>query len=380
MALEPVQQLKSIIAKVKNILILLPQNPNGDAVSAAWAFSLYLEKIGVNSTVVFPGSETAKERLFFLPTPKNIAEEIKGARDFVLIFNTQYNKVSGVRSEESSNELKIYITPEKGSIDPRDFSFVPASYKFDLLVTIGAPDKESTGKTYEENPDLFYEIPLVNIDCHSHNENFGQLNFVNLAASSNSEIVFEMLSNLEEENIDESIANCLLTGIISATDSFQRKNTTPKALQIAAILMGKGADQQKIIRYLYKTQTFQFLKLWGRVMARLKWNEDLRYVWSVVAPEDLVESRARISDLPLVLEKIKSNYSEGETFCLLFPESLSSVKAMIQTSGLTLPQLQKINPSGIFSNNIFEFSLQEKNLFQAEAEILEKIKLLKSIS
>jgi nanoRNase/pAp phosphatase (c-di-AMP/oligoRNAs hydrolase) len=376
MALEPVQQLKSIVTKVKNVLILLPQNPDGDAIGASWAFSFFLEKIGVNSSVAFQESELAKNRYFFLPTPDNLVSEIKGARDFVLLFNTQYNKISGVRSEQNKDELKIYITPEKGAIDPRDFSFVPASYKYDLIITIGVPDKESTGKTYEDNPDLFYEVPLVNIDHHNHNENFGQLNFVNLTASSSSEIVYEILNYIDESAMDEAIANCLLSGIISATDSFQKRNTTPKALQIAATLMGKGANQQEIVRYLYKTQTFQFLKLWGRVMARLKWDEKLKFVWSVVTPEDLVESRARIADLPSILEKIKSNYSEGDIFCILFPESFDSIKVLLKSTELSLDKIRRLDPNGTYMNDIFEFSLTQITIPQAEELILEKIKAL----
>ena len=38
MALEPIQQLENLINESKNVLIVLPQNPTGDAIGSGWAF------------------------------------------------------------------------------------------------------------------------------------------------------------------------------------------------------------------------------------------------------------------------------------------------------------------------------------------------------
>jgi len=227
--------------------------------------------------------------------PETILSSIAGARDFVLAFNTSRNKILGVRTEKTEDEIRIYLTPENGSIDPRDFSFIPAKFKFDLAIVIGAPDKESLGKIYEDNPDIFYEIPIINIDNHPENELFGQINLVDITASSTAEIVAETLEISDAKLFTEAVSESLLTGIISATDSFQKRNTTPKALKLASHLMDKGADQQKIVRSLYKTQPLHLLKLWGRVMAQVKWNEELKLIWAFVSIEDLVQARACVS-------------------------------------------------------------------------------------
>ncbi len=73
----------------------------------------------------------------------------------MLAFNTKFNKITNVKTERVEDELRIFITPEKGSIDPRDFSFIPAKFKYDLVISVGCADKESIGKVYEENPDIF---------------------------------------------------------------------------------------------------------------------------------------------------------------------------------------------------------------------------------
>lgn len=373
MALELNQQLEEILKKSKNVLILLPQNPDGDAIGSGWALNFFLEKTESQITVAFADELKELEKFVFLPQPKNVTHSISGARDFILSFNTSYNKIIDVKTENKEGELRIYITPEHGAIDPRDFSFIPAKFKFDLAVVIGSPDKESVGKIYEENPDIFYEVPLVNIDYHSNNENFGQINLVNITSSSASEILFEFFKQINF-SIDEKIANCLLTGIISATKSFQKKNTTPKALQIAAELIDKGADQQQIIRYLYKTQPFHLLKLWGRIMARLKWDEELELVWTPVYLEDFVQSRSSSHDIPFVLEKLKENYSTGKMFLVFFNETPDSVKGMIKFSNGDEMKKAQALWKGEWKGDVYEFKAESDNILKAEEEILGKLK------
>lgn len=374
MALEPIQQLEKLLIEAKNILIILPQNPSGDAIGSGWAFYFFLEKRGIDSTLVFSDEFGEKERFGFLPEPKGMVENISISREFVLVFNTKFNKITNVRPEFEENELKIFITPEKGSIDPRDFSFVPAKLKYDLAVTLGSPDKESLGKFFEENPDIFYEIPVVNIDHNPNNENFGQINLINITASSTAEIIYDLLKVIGNEAVNEKIATCLLAAIISNTDSFQKKNTTPKALQISAELMDKGADQQEIVRWLYKTQPFNTLKLWGRVMARLNWDEETKLAWSLISIEDFVQSRSKSSDIPLILEKIKENYSAGNLFMVLFKEKIDEVAGMIKCNNNEISKKIADIFSGQIKKDLIVFSLRKNNIQEAEKEVLERIK------
>ena len=346
--------------------------------SAGWSFYFFLKKTGAEPTIAFSDPFKSKDRFNFLPRPKNISDTISGARDFIISFNTLRNKISNARVVEKKDELRIYITPEQGSIDPRDFSFIPAKFKFDLVIVIGSPDKESLGKIYEENPDIFYEVPVVNIDCRNSNDNFGQINIVDITASSACEILAEIFERINPSLLDEDIANCLLTGIISATGSFQKKNTTPKALQLSARLMDKGGDQQRIIRHLYKTQPLHLLKLWGRIMSRVKWDENLKLVWSLVSLEDFVQSHSKPSDIPLVLEKIKDNYSSGKIFMVLFNETPDIVKGMLRLS--EEKDLKKLAASlkleGEIKGNLYEFQIKNSDIIAAEKTVLEKIKSL----
>ena len=375
MALETFQQIEKILESAKNVLTLIPQNPNGDSIGSAWAFYFFLKKKEISSTLAFTDRLKALEKYNFLALPENIVSEIRGAKDFVLIFNTRENKIISARTESGDNEFKIFITPEHGSIDPRDFSFIPADFKYDLIVSLNAPDKESLGEIYEKNPDIFYEVPVVNIDHHSHNEKFGQINLVSLTASSTAEIIYELLEKIGNFTLDQNIAECLLAGIISATESFQKGNTTPRSLEIAARLMGQGADQQKIIRYLYKTHSFQILKLWGRIMSRLKWDEELKMVWSRVDLQDFVLSRTTPQDIPLILDKLKGHYSAGEIFMVIYNETPEIIKAVIKFSNGKHKEKIKALWGDKNKEDFYELALSGLNAEEGENEIINKLKL-----
>lgn len=359
------------------MLILLPQNPDGDAIGSAWGLYFFLKNRNIEASIAFSHDPGQLGRYSFLERPDHISTTITGARDFVLSFNTKYNKITDVRTERATDELRIYITPEKGSIDPRDFSFIPAKFKYDMAIVLASPDKESLGKLYEENPDVFYEVPIVNIDNHAGNDNFGQVNIVDMIGSSTAEIMADLMEKVDSQSIDEKVAECLLTGIIEKTNSFQKNNTTPKALHAAAMLMAKGADQQKIVRYLYKTQPLSMIKLWGRVMARLNWEDDLKLVWAPVSVEDFVQSRSSAQDIYAVIEKIKDNYSAAKMILVTFAETPQLVRALIKINDAELlvkiANIFNVHPQG----DVCEFAVDSRDLQAAAKTVIAKIRTIK---
>ncbi|HEX7586582.1 MAG TPA: DHH family phosphoesterase [Patescibacteria group bacterium] len=374
MSLAPNEQFKAFLEKSEEVLILIPENPTGDAVGSAWALYFFLEKKSIRPTIAF--SNNLSPKYSYLPKPKRILNEISGARTFVLSFDTTRNKIIDLKTEKKENKYNIYLTPERGSINPKDFSFILAKFQYDLIVVLDCPDLEKLGKLYEANPDLFFEVPIVNIDWRSKNDNFGQINLVDITASSCSEILYNALAQIDYASLDKTIADCFLTGIISATDSFQKKNTTPKSLTAAATLMDRGADQQSIIRWLYKTQPLNILKLWGRAMSRLNWDEKSRLVWTGLSVEDFVQSRSEPKDVPSILEKLQENYSEGKIFMALYNDTPDSSVAIIKC--LAPEDTQKIHGflNGSLIRDILEIKLATGNLDEAGELLSKRIKEL----
>jgi len=376
MSFEPQEQLKSFLEKSREVLIVLPENPSGDAVASACAFYFFLQNIGLSGTMAM--AQSIPEKLKFLKHPERIVSEISGARDFVLSFGTRNNNIIDVRTERKENAFNIFVTPEHGIIDPKDFSFILAKFKYDLIVVIDSPDLEKLGTVFEKNSDLFFEVPVVNIDHESDNDNFGQINLVDVTASSCSEIIYGLLKGINPEALDLTIVQSLLTGIISATDSFQKKNTTPKSFLVAAELMEKGADQQEIIRWLYKTQPLRLLKLWGRIMAKINWEEPARLAWAVVCVEDFVQSRSNPADLPQILERFQENYSEGKIFMLVYNDTPATSIALVHISDKEeLSRLNKELGGRIASSQHLEMAFQKSNLDEVGELLAARIMQLK---
>jgi nanoRNase/pAp phosphatase (c-di-AMP/oligoRNAs hydrolase) len=372
MTLSNQDQLKNQIESAEEILILTAEKPTRDAVAASWALSHLLKSLGKKPAVL---QVSAADSFSYLAPPEKMESEIKGARDFVLSFDTKRNKIMDFRTENKIDAFEIYITPEKGSIDPRDFSFIPAKFKYDLVIILGCQSLENLGSLSEKNSDLFFEVPIANIDNASANENFGQINLVDITASSVSEILAELFKNVWESLASNDIAQCLLTGLVAATHNFQSKNTTPHTFLAASWLIEKGADQQEIVRNLFKTHSFSFMKLWGRVMARLQWDEKMKIAWSTLSLEDFVQSRTKPEELPLVLEKVKDNFAAGKYFAILFSESLARSIALVRNNDSeSLKNIQKLL-GGEIKDNFVEVVFEGKDILEAEKELLGKLKV-----
>jgi nanoRNase/pAp phosphatase (c-di-AMP/oligoRNAs hydrolase) len=372
MSLIPQEQFQKFITEAKDVLIFIPENPGFDAIGSAFALAFFLENRNIPATIV-SGKKLDEQKFNFLPRPKNITAEISGAREFVLSFDTSRNKITGLRQETIGDAFNVYLTPEKGSIDPRDFSFILAKFKYDLVVVLDSPDLESLGQIYINNTDLFFEVPVINIDHRGNNENFGQINLVDITASSCAEILKPVLENIDATSFDKNIATSLMVGIIGATGNFQKKNTTPKALSAAADLMDRGADQQGIIRWLYKTQPLSTLKLLGRVMSKLNWEEKSKLVWANLSLDDFVQSRTTPESLPVILEKLEENYSDGQIFMLLYNDTPTSSLAVIKTTNTELLQKIALLFGVVASNDILEIKINGSDLVLVAKTIQGKI-------
>ncbi len=360
------------IEKADDIIIFPSWQSSPDSITGAFALYFFLKKMQKNAVIFW--NKKIPEKLSFLAKPKKIINDLSGSRDFVIIFNTEKNKIMKVETEEERKEYRIKVTPEKGSISPKDFSFVPAEFKYDLAITVGAPSLESFKKIYFENTDLFFEVPKVNIDYHSGNDNYGQVNLTDMTASSCCEIIAEIMLEKFESAINKKIAQSLLAGIVSATESFQKPTTTPQSMVMAAKLMKYEANQAEIIRYLYKTKSLSFLKLWGRVMARLNTDENRKVVWSLISNEDFVQSRATAKDIPFILEEIQKNFSEAQVFAIFYTKENGQTEAKInfqnEKIAAEICQAYNLEPS-----SEIEMSFKNVNLLEAEKDFLKKLKV-----
>lgn len=371
------EQLTQLFRNHKSKLLLTKNEINGDLFGSLLAWGFFLGKFndGTLPTLYIPRYKELKKIYPFLPEYNPVIEDISGVRDFILSFNVKDNDIKNVRWRKENQHLDIVITPEKGSIDPRDFSFIPAKFRYDMLMVLGTTDFGELGKTYERNSDLFFELPIVNLDINPGNENFGQLNLVNPVPSSLAEFTTDIMLKISEESVKGEVAQCLLTALVESTDNLKSPKVTPHTFEIASLLMERGGNHQEILSALYDTESLTSLKLWGVLLERLK--EENNLIWSYIERQEL-ESY----DLPEIMlrrffVRLK-NFIElsDKKLLVLWQDSNFNAKAFLyklnKENDKDKKMMEKLGGE-LFNNEILEFSLEAGN-HESFTDLARKIK------
>ena len=185
-------------------------------------------------------------------------------------------------------------------------------------------------------------------------------------------MIGELVQSVDEKSISKPCADCLLTGIISATHSFQKQNTTPNSMNLASYLIEKGADQQNIVQYLYKTQPLSLIKLWGKAMANLNNDDKNDLIWTILSQEEIKSTNSQTNDLYTVLKKIKQNYSDGKIYIILYENDVNNYTAIIDAEKIGgLSEKEFGEP---ISEGVYKIALETKAKKNAYNLIQEKIK------
>jgi len=105
----------------------------------------------------------------------------------------------------------------------------------------------------------------INIDHHHDNTRFGDVNLVEVGASSTAEIVYELAVALGAE-ITPEIAAALYVGLITDTGKFMYENTNARTHRIAADLIDAGVQVDDTYRRLYEHVPIEKLRLLSRAL------------------------------------------------------------------------------------------------------------------
>lgn len=231
----PYNESKTIHLKLmgaEHILLVPHQNPDGDTLSSVCAFMQYLKTHGRTHTAF---CSTA--------VPKNM--------DFLPHF------------ERVSTDSSIF---EK--------------YKFAAVCTFDAGDIDYAG-VGQFLRKLNYKPLVINFDHHISNKRFGDFNIIDADASSTTMVLYNYFKRNEIE-IDRFIATCLLTGLMTDTETFTNSATKSITLEIGGNLIRRGGNFGMIKQRILKDKTIPGLKFWGIILERLyrnaKHNAAITYI------------------------------------------------------------------------------------------------------
>jgi nanoRNase/pAp phosphatase (c-di-AMP/oligoRNAs hydrolase) len=318
--LDQYQQFYEILQNSQNPLILFSKEHNGDNISSGLALHELLKKNGKTCDIVSPNFSLPKNYRF-LEAGKTIQDKLENHKKLKISLKTKAHHESTVDHEQTDEHLHIFITPKKGNLSQENLHEFGLEYKHDLIITLNTPDLETLDYLYHENPDLFYKTPIINIDHSTQNEHYGQLNIINIKASSVSEILYDLIENLDSKFLDDITATYLLTGMIEKTKSFKTPSVTPQSLNIASALVAAGANRENIIKNLYQTKTVNTIKLWGKVLTKLNINKDNKIAWASLSDDDFRVTKTSTADLYGVIDELITNISSIEMTVLFYEKN-----------------------------------------------------------
>ena len=203
-------QLAEEIKGAKSIGISGHIRPDGDCVGSCMALYLYLKKLAE------PGVEVS----VYLEQPADIFRTIQD--------------ISEIQTEAKEKEYDVFF----------------------------ALDCESSRLGFAENMFLSAK-KKINVDHHISNRGCGNVNYVDAAVGSTSELIYDLL---EKEKLDAEIAKAIYIGMIHDTGVFQYSNTSPKTLRIAADLLEYGFDFSTLIEETFYEKTYVQNQIMGRAL------------------------------------------------------------------------------------------------------------------
>lgn len=370
------KQIFKQIERAKNILIVFPEEKSGDSLSAALAFFIFLKNIKKNADIVEAKSSLTKNNypennLSFLPLFKKIERNIANLRSFIISLDIKNTKVSQIKYSVSDDQLNFIVSPSSGWIQAEDVSLKTGDFKYDLIITIGLSDLESLGYLYDNNVEFFYKTTIINIDNSAANEEFGQINFIDLNSLSISEIIYYLIKNQGVEKINEEVSTCLLAGIIKKTKNFKIENLNPKTLLTSSELISLGAKREEIVNNLFYSKTIDSLKIWGEILKNLNSEILGEFLWSRIKNEDIQENQLEKETLEEIIDDLISGLPKAKVFVLLIEkEEGLIIKVFSLKSSNAISLIKEFSPKGGFAFAEAFCNKKEKS----ESEIINIIK------
>ena len=107
------------------------------------------------------------------------------------------------------------------------------------------------------------------LDHHFTGEPFADYNYIDGNVAATCELVYQLLVTMGLE-ITTEMAEAIYTGISTDTGNFQYSNTTKQTHLIAAELLDKGIDHNKITVLLYQSTRLEKLRITARILDNME--------------------------------------------------------------------------------------------------------------
>ncbi len=241
------------LRRCSKVLITGHRNPDGDCLGSAIGFAELLEKLGIDSLVVFRD-----------PVPLGLRE------------------LPGAEAVTVAESL------------PEDF---PATY--DLVATMECPGLDRTGF------DDLHRVPILNIDHHKANDRFGEMNFLDEDSPAAGEMIWRLFEEAPVRPSPEA-ATALFAALSTDTGDFRYSNATGRAFRTAAEMVEWGADPTLVSELVHERRSLGSVRLLAEALSTLELYSENRVALIEVGPEAFARAEAQGEDTDQIVNLPRS--------------------------------------------------------------------------
>jgi phosphoesterase RecJ-like protein len=240
-------------------------------------------------------------------TPQEIWEALQEAKSPVCILDSRFdfdslnsavfmhkiikrllNKKLDLFCEYSSipdNVKRLNIDPSAihFGTDPKSLDLT----KYDLLITLDTGNLNHLCKLADYS--LTSPIKLLNIDHHTVNTHFGDLNYVKKCASTTSQL-FRLFSSLNIALEPEELY-LLCVALIVDSGFFTYDSMTAEDFEMAAFAMKSGVDVYGIIHTLQFNLSLETYKMRKVVYSNMNYFPEEKVVWSYITQDEMNQNQ-----------------------------------------------------------------------------------------
>jgi len=160
----------------------------------------------------------------------------------------------------------------------------PDEADFDLVIAVDLSDLNRTEGIYRASwRDRF---PLLVIDHHETNDNFGDVNLVDPQAAATALPMAALIDALGVP-LDGDMATCLLAGILTDTRGLRTANTSPDVLRFVGRLIEAGGDYPGVMEKSLDSVPYRQMRGWGVALAHLQLDGEL--AWTTLSLAEKIE-------------------------------------------------------------------------------------------
>lgn len=273
------KQFISHILRHKKIAVFSHLRPDGDCLGSQIALCLWLQKNGIEATAFNED-----------PIPANL--------QWMLPYY------------EIKNPLKANLK------------------EFDAFIVVDGNALHRFGKKGEKITAL--HKPVYMIDHHPNPDDIFELAISETEASSTAELVYDLFTGHNPDQIDEGVAKTLFAGIMTDTGSFQFNSVQPKTMRAAADLMERGNfTPDEIVHNIYAGKPLKQLKLLSLALDTIALHHGGQLATIHITEEMMRSTQTTKHDTegfvqyPLTIEGVKA--------CVMLREDDDSIKLSLRS-------------------------------------------------